>query len=134
VADAGDDAMAPGAPLSVIVLSGEEARIHYALALVASARAIGRPATLFFTMQAIRALLLGFDPDADARRRAQGVAEREVLLTSCVELGARLIVCEMGLRAMGIDRTALRSDIALEIAGIVTLLDATPPGAQLTTL
>ena len=129
-----DDVMAAGAPLSLVVLSGEEARIHYALALAASARAIGRPATLLFTMEAIRALVPGYAPEPDAVRRAQGVAEREVLLTSCAELGARLIVCEMGLRAIGLDRAALRVDLSLEVAGIVTLLDATPPGAQLATL
>ena len=66
------------------------------------------------------------------RRTAQrGVGDFETLLQACVELGARFIVCEMGLRSLGIDRAELRADVPFTIAGIVTLLEETKPGMHL---
>ena len=43
----------------------------------------------------------------------------------------RFIVCEMGLRSLGIDRASLRADVPFTIAGIVTLLEETKPGMHL---
>jgi predicted peroxiredoxin len=70
----------------------------------------------------------------DARFKDRRVGDFETLLSACVELGVRFIVCEMGLRAQGIDPATLRRDVPFETAGIVTLLDATPAGAQIMTL
>ena len=56
------------------------------------------------------------------------------MLQACVELGARFIVCEMGLRSLGIDRAGLRADVPFTVAGIVTLLQETKPGMHLVTL
>ncbi|MGE0421792.1 MAG: DsrE/DsrF/DrsH-like family protein [Reyranellaceae bacterium] len=149
--------------LSIIALSGDYERVHYALAMAAAARAVGRPTTLFFTQKAITALMhaksgeplwqrlpaddgsssdgrAGFADALDAgvtrdnAYKARGVGDFETLLSACVEMGVRVIVCEMGLRAQNIDRDALRKDVPHEIAGIVTLLDATPAGSQLVTL
>ena len=142
----------PSTALSIVVLSGDYERVHYALALAAAARAVSRPATLFFTHGAIgaltstasggqawRALPAGGGVDGtggsrDAVFTQRGVGDFETLLQACVELGARFIVCEMGLRAQGIDAATLRPDVPVEVAGIVTLLEATPAGAQLLTL
>lgn len=150
--------------LSVIAISGEYERVHYALAMVAGALAVGRKANLFLTHGAIRALTrdaggregwkaLPADAQAhddqptaggigdldagavrDAALRERGVGDFETLLSACVELGARIIVCEMGLRAQGIDAGSIRRDVPHEIAGIVTLLAATPAGAHLVTV
>jgi peroxiredoxin family protein len=135
--------------LSVLVLSGGYERVHYALVLASSAAAIGKPATLFFTDQALRALreadaggapgwrslpaTAGSDGGAvDDDYRARGVAGFEELLTACIELGVRFIACEMGLRAMSLQPFALRSDIPIEVAGVVTFLaDASAKGAML---
>ena len=43
--------------LSVLVLSGQFERVHYALVMTSAAAAIGTPSTLFFTDQALRALI-----------------------------------------------------------------------------
>ena len=146
--------MATEAPaLSVIALSGDYERVHYALATAGAARAIGRNVTLFFTQGALHALtrdgsgrpgwerlqadLVARDERGAARDtmfKQHHVGDFETLLAACVELGVRFIVCEMGLRAQGIDPAMLRSDVPYETAGIVTLLDATPPGAQIVTL
>lgn len=135
--------------LSLLVLSGAFERVHYALVLASAAAAIGKPVTLFFTDRALRALR-GADAEGapgwrslsacegasggaiDDDFRARGVAGFEELLSACVELGVRFIACEMGLRAMRLQPSALRSDVPIEVAGVVTFLgDASAGGAML---
>ena len=70
----------------------------------------------------------------DALNKQRGVGDFETLLQACIELGARFIVCEMGLRSLAIDRTGLRTDVPFTIAGIVTLLEETKPGMHLVSL
>jgi peroxiredoxin family protein len=124
--------------VSVIVRSGDYESAHYALALAAAAVAVNQKAVLFFTMGGLRALM-GPPPKLDdfgrdATNRARGVGDFETLLQACVELGARFIVCEMGLRSLAIDKSELRADVPFTVAGIVTLLEATEPGMHLLTL
>jgi peroxiredoxin family protein len=66
--------------------------------------------------------------------RERGVGDFETLLQACIELGGRFIVCEMGLRALGIEQAALRTDVPFTVAGIVTLLEETRSGMHLLTL
>jgi peroxiredoxin family protein len=124
--------------LSVILRAGDHESAHYALALASAAVAIGKPAVLFFTMAGIHALMGPPPPlddwGRDAVYRERGVGDFETLLQACVELGARFIVCEMGLRALGIDRAQLRGDVPFIVAGIVTLLEETKPGMHLVSL
>jgi peroxiredoxin family protein len=150
--------------LSIIALSGDFERVHYALAMASAARAVGRTVTLFFTQGALHALTrdaagragwetlpadalteddvvgtrrpgnAGGGASRDTLFKQRRVGDFETLLSACVELGVRFIVCEMGLRAQGIDPNTLRADVPCETAGIVTLLEATPPGAQIVTL
>jgi peroxiredoxin family protein len=124
--------------VSVILRSGDYESAHYALALASAALAVNKPAVLFFTMDGIRALM---GPPApvddwvrDQQNKARGVGDFETLLQACVELGARFIVCEMGLRSLGFEAASLRTDIPFTIAGIVTLLEETKPGMHLVTL
>jgi peroxiredoxin family protein len=124
--------------ISVIVRSGDYESAHYALALASAALAVNKPAVLFFTMNGIRALAgppaTLTDWDQDARNRERGVGDFETLLQACVELGCCFIVCEMGLRALDIDRTTLRKDVPFTIAGIVTLYEETTAGMHLVSL
>jgi peroxiredoxin family protein len=137
--------------LSIIVFSGTFEKVHYALAAAAAAAAIDMPATLFFTMEASRSLEAAGEAgrpgwhsldvaragctDAaalDADQRARGVAGFDELFESCVALGVRFMVCEMGLRAIGLEGRALRDDVAIEAGGLVSFLnDASPGGATL---
>ncbi len=133
------------AKLSLIVFSGDFAKVHYALATAAAAAAIDIPATLFFTMEATRALCAddawqalpadGGHADAraqDATFRARGVAGFEELLEACVALGVRIIVCTMGLKAVALEEAALRTDLGIETGGLVTFLtDARADGSIL---
>ena len=134
--------------LSIIVFSGAFERVHYALATAAAAAAIDTPATLFFTMEATRALAKG-GADApgwhalptehgeaaverDATNRERGVAGFEELLESCVALDVQFLVCEMGLRAVALEAAALRDDVPVREGGLVTFLtDASATGAML---
>ena len=121
--------------LSVVVYSDAADKVHYALAMASAAAAINVPATLFFTMGAARALVGdsgtpgwaamtagdgrgGAELDDDYR--ARGVAAFEELIEACSALGVRLMVCEMGLRAMGIAREDLRGDLDIVEGGLVT--------------
>jgi peroxiredoxin family protein len=129
---------ATGDGVSVIVRSGAYESAHYALALASAALAVNKPALLFFTMGGLRALM-GPPPTLDdwgrdALYRERGVGDFETLLQACIELGCRFIVCEMGLRALGIDRSQLRSDVPFTVAGIVTLFEETKPGMHLLSL
>jgi len=131
--------------LSVLLLSGSFDRAHYALSIASTAAALERPATLFVTLAATRALLAGdgqgrpgwaalplsaemADPDVsdgaalDARNRARGVAGFEELLQACVALGVEIMVCEMGLRALDLESHALRKDVPIREGGLATLL------------
>lgn len=134
---------APPTKLSLVVFSRDFDRVHYALALAASMLAVGRQATLFFTMGAIRGLLrpkesggpgwlalAGADRDYTFAR--EGLATFEELLAACVELGGTFMVCEMGLRAEGLTRADLRTDVAILEGGIVTFLnDARADGSMM---
>lgn len=133
----------PIGKLSVVVFSGTFERVHYALVMASAAAAVGRKATLFFTMDACRALLaetgwraLPVEGDAadavamDADFQAKGVGTFEELLAACVEMGVTFMVCEMGLRARGLEDATLRSDVTLATGGVVTFLnDAEKDGA-----
>jgi peroxiredoxin family protein len=120
--------------LSIIVRSGKYEDAHYALAMASAALAVNQAAVLFFTMGGLRALLPQpalDDWQRDAVNRQRGIGDFETLLQACIELGARFIVCEMGLRSLAIDRASLRTDIPFTVAGIVTLLEETRPGMHL---
>jgi len=120
--------------LSIIVRSARYEDAHYALAMASAALAVNQSAVLFFTMGGLRALMTQpalDDWQRDALNRQRGVGDFETLLQACIELGARFIVCEMGLRSLAIDRASLRTDIPFTVAGIVTLLEETKPGMHL---
>jgi len=120
--------------LSLVVFAGDFARVHYALAMAAAALSIGRPATLFFTMGALRALVLDDGwralpgAEQDIEHADRGIGRFAELLDAVVALGGTVMACEMGLRAMDIDRGDLRPDVPIQDGGIVTFLGEIDPG------
>lgn len=134
--------------LSLVIYSGDFDKVHYALAMASAAVAVNVPATLFFTMEAIRALKKpggtgapgwhaltagdGRDArDVDEEFGNRGVARFGELLEACRDLGATFMVCEMGLRAAGLEMSDLREDIEYMQGGLVTFLnDARADGAM----
>lgn len=130
--------MPPPDKLSLVVFSGDYDHVHYALTLASAAVAIDRAVTLFFTMEATRALMPdGAEgaPDWSAREAdyaARSVATLGEMMSACIELGATFMVCEMGLRAMGIEPADLRDDVEIAPGGAVTFLnDASRHGNML---
>lgn len=136
----------PAAPdkLSIVVFSGAFERVHYALVMASAAIAVGTPVTLFFTMGAARALLrdegwrkLPSEEAASASAmdelfKQRGIGAFEELLEACIALGVVFQVCEMGLKALGIDNADLRPDVPVAMGGVVTFLaDASKDGAML---
>ena len=134
----------PPDKLSIVVFSGDFERVHYALAMAAAAASVDRPTTLFFTMDSIHALAprredgsLGWTALAGAAKRDAEFAQRgvggfEELFDACVGLDVHIMVCDMGLRAMGLTPDDLRQDFKHHSGGIVTFLnDASADGAML---
>ena len=125
----------PSDPLGLLLLSGSHDRAHYAFVLASGAAALGRSVVLFATNRGCLGLAKdwsGLDDAArDARVRAAGVAGLEELREASIELGVRLIACEAGLRAEGIDAGSLLPSV--EVAGVATFLAAVG-GGQIITL
>lgn len=119
--------------LSIILQSGEFGRIHYGLVMASAALAVGKPVTLFFTMDGTRALTSGWaDPAREADLKSKGLATFEDLLDACRELDATFMVCELGLRDCGLHVSDLRPEIALTEGSAVSFLsDASSSGAML---
>ena len=120
----------PSEPLGILLLSGAHARAHYAFVVASGAAALGRRVVLFATNGGCRALLSDWsglaDAERDVRVRTAGVAGLEELRDATHELGARLIVCEAGLRVEGLDAAGLMPGV--EVAGIATFLEAVGGG------
>jgi peroxiredoxin family protein len=119
--------------LGILLESGTHARAHYALVVAAGAAALGRDVVVFATNQGC--LLLAdpcplLDDPREAAVTARGVAGIAALRDACAEMGVRLIACEAGLRAEGLTHRPLAAGV--EVAGIVTFLDAVGAGQMVT--
>jgi peroxiredoxin family protein len=112
------------------LLSGGHDRAHYAFVVASGAAALGRQVVLFASNSGCRALFTDWsgltDAGRDQRIRANGVAGLDELRAASREMGVRLIACEAGLRAEGLDVTALMAGV--EIAGVATFLAAVGAG------
>ncbi|MBL6931918.1 MAG: DsrE/DsrF/DrsH-like family protein [Rhodospirillales bacterium] len=138
--------------LSIIVFSGDFDKVHYALVMASAAAAIDIPTTLFFTMGATRALMAtanGNEPawrglpageiggdgktggDIDDDFKDKTVATFEDLLQACVAMGVKFMICDMGLRAMGLEGASLRRDVPIETGGMVTFLNDAKASGQM---
>jgi peroxiredoxin family protein len=127
--------------LNLVLVSDLYERVHYALVMASAAAATNRKVRLFFTMGALKALTRskadrpgwhdlspspgGLGPmDQDRAFAEAGIATFEELLQATVALGGEVMACEMGMRAVGLARDDLRSDIAVAEGGVVTFLEA----------
>jgi len=131
--------------LSLVIFSGSFEKVHYALVMASAALATGREVTLFFTMDASRALLApsgwrhlrsevegATATSIDLSFSTRGIGSFEELLSACASLGAKFMVCEMGLRALGLENDATRDELSIETGGVVTFLnDAKQNGEML---
>jgi uncharacterized protein len=120
----------PSEPLGLLLLSGSHDRVHYAFVLAAGAAALGRQVVLFASNRGCLGLARDWsglnDAERDMRVQAAGVAGLDELREASIELGVRLIACEAGLRAEGINPASLLPTV--EIAGVATFLSAAGGG------
>lgn len=122
-------------PLGILLVSGTHERAHFAFVLAAGAAAVGRDVVLFATNRGCLALLA--DPSGldgagrDEVVRARGVAGLAELREAAVELGARLLACDAGLRAEAIAAESLMPGV--QVAGVPAFLEAAR-GGQLVSL
>ncbi len=130
--------MASPDKLSFVVFSGDYGRVHYALVMASAAAAIDKAVTLFFTMDGARTLLAEGAPGApdwsgeEAANTAKGIATVEEMLDACLELDVVFMACDMGLKACGIDRADLRTDIDVGHGGAAAFIrDASRHGTIL---
>jgi predicted peroxiredoxin len=115
--------------LGILLRSGGHDAAHYALVLATGAAAIGRPVVLFATNAGCRLFLADAPLLAHPRESVlagRGVAGVAILLDAAREIGVRLIACEAGLRAEGLEEAALRPGV--EVAGVVTFLSLAGTG------
>ncbi|HTC08664.1 MAG TPA: hypothetical protein VK726_07790 [Acetobacteraceae bacterium] len=120
----------PSDSLGILLLSGTHDRAHYAFVLATGAASIGRRVVLFATNTGCHALLADWSGLADAGRdatvRSAGVAGLDELRDAATALEIKLIACEAGLRAEGLDGAPLYPDVA--VAGVVTFLSEVGTG------
>ncbi len=123
----------PAERLGILLLSGRHDRAHYAFVLATGAAALGREVVLFATNAGCHALLADWsgleDAERDACIQSRGVAGLDELREAAAELPVRLIACEAGLRAEGLEGRALLPGV--DIAGIATFFDAVGEGKLL---
>ena len=124
----------PSEALGILLLSGAHDRAHYAFVVASGAAALGRAVVLFASNAGCKALLRDWsgleDAARDARIQAAGVAGLDTLRDATIEMEVRLIACEAGLRAEGIDPALLLEGV--EVAGIATFLAAVGGGQIVT--
>jgi peroxiredoxin family protein len=120
--------------LGVLLLSGAHDRAHYAFVVASGAAALGRTVVVFATNAGCLALCRDWsglsDAARDARIQARGVAGLDTLRDACLEMDVRMIACEAGLRAEGLDAGLLLPQA--EVAGIATFLSAVGTGQIIT--
>ncbi len=130
-------------PLTLMVLSADAERIHMALMTGATASAMGRPVTFFFSKGAAPFLTEGgwaslataagvAGPEMDKALEAKGIADSAVLMDGLAALNARFLVCETALREHDIDHAALIPRPSVEIGGLAQIIESGEGGDWLT--
>ena len=134
--------------LSIIAFSSDFGKIHYALSTAAAASATNVSVTIMFTMGAIRAVIADGSgtPEwekltdentnalasvQDKLNQSKGIAGLEELFAACSSMGVKFLVCEMGLKAGGIQAKELRKDMCFEPGGLVTFLNSAENGGNI---
>ncbi|WP_262692764.1 DsrE family protein [Kordiimonas aestuarii] len=130
-------------PMTLIMISSAAERIHMALMTGATAAAMGRPVTFFFSKSAVRFLTrAGWQamqtsdgepaPEMDAALEARGVADSAVLLDGIAALNVRFVACDSALREHDIDPGTLITRPHVEIGGLAEVIEKGEGGDWLT--
>ncbi len=130
-------------PMTLLMMSADAERVHMALMVGATASAMGRPVTFFFSKAAIRFLTPdGWQamktstghpaPSMDAALEAKGVADSGVLMDGLAALDVRFVACETALREHDIEAVELIQRPAVEVSGLADVIEKGAGGDWLT--
>ena len=118
---------------TIIVHSGDYDKVYSALIVANGALAMGMEASMFFTFWGLERLkkgqldkgplskmhMLGLGKWMVKRRmKKANVASLDRLLEDFVELGGRLMACDMSMEIMGIRKEVLRDDLISDYCGV----------------
>jgi peroxiredoxin family protein len=123
--------------VSIVVHSGDMDKIYSALIIGNGALAMGMEASLFFTFWGLMRLkkgglekgplskmnMLGLGRwMIKARMKKANVASLEKLFKDFLELGGKVIACDMTMEIMGVKPDDLRQDLITECGGVGTFI------------
>jgi predicted peroxiredoxin len=120
--------------LALLLVEARYERLHAAFMMAATALALGRPVILFGMGSGVVAFCRSWEalPDhaqGEAGRLNAGVAGVEVLRDAIQEMGAEMMVCDSGLKAMNLGAEDLVDGV--RVVGLPTFLDRTGAARQL---
>jgi peroxiredoxin family protein len=120
---------------TIVLHSGDMDKVYSALIIANGALAMGMEASIFFTFWGLERLkkgglekgplskmhMLGLGKWMIKRKMKQSrVASLEKLLTDFVELGGKILACDMTMDIMGIGREDLRDDLISDYCSVGT--------------
>ena len=123
---------------TIIVHSGDMDKIYSAFIIANGALAMGMDVSLFFTFWGLQRLkkgglekgplskmnMLGLGKWMVKRKmKKAGVASLERMMQDFMELGGKILACDMTMNIMGIKKEDLREDLILDYCGVGTYLD-----------
>ncbi|MDE7546397.1 DsrE/DsrF/DrsH-like family protein [Acetobacter fabarum] len=124
---------APSCDLVLLVVEARYERIHAAYMLAATAAAMGQCVLLFGMGAGVCAFCgdwNGLDGAAGADMRKQaGVAGLDDLREAVVDMGVTLMVCDSGVKTLGLDTQALLPGV--EVVGLPSFFDRAGAARQL---
>lgn len=120
--------------LALLLVEARYERLHAAFMMAATALALGRPVILFGMGSGVAAFCRSWDglPDhtqGEAGRLNAGVAGVEILRDALQEMGAEMMVCDSGLKAMNLGAQDLVEGV--RVVGLPTFLDCAATARQL---
>ena len=130
-------------PMTMMMVSPFADYIHMALMTGATAAAMGRPVTYFFSKGAAKFLTEdgwanlktseGIEaPAMDTMLEEKGIADSTLLIDGLNALNVRFVVCETALQEHDIDPVILIKRPAVEISGLADVLEKGEGGDWLT--
>lgn len=118
---------------TIVVQSGDFDKLYSALIIANGALAMGMEVSMFFTfwgLQRLKKGQLGSGPLSrmhflglgkwmvKQRMKKANVAPLDRLLEDCVELGGKLMACDMTMEIMGIKKEDLREDLISDYCAV----------------
>ena len=123
----------PSCDLALLIVEARYERIHAAYMLAATAAALGQTVLLFGMGAGVCAFCRdwnGLEEEAGAQMREQaGVAGLDVLREAVVDMGCQLMVCDSGVKTMGLGTHDLLAEVTA--VGLPSFFDGAGAARQL---